>query len=129
MRDVSANRKRAYLHKHTPKVSNLETFNYISETMRIIARATLRSFWQKHADAETPLKSWFLEVKKAEWKSFNQLKSQFGNASVVGNDRVIFNIKGNDYRLVAAIDYEKQIMWIRFIGTHKEYDKINVKTI
>jgi mRNA interferase HigB len=97
--------------------------------MRIIARATLRSFWEKYADAETPLKSWFSEVKKAEWKSFNQLKSQFGNASIVRNDRVVFNIKGNDYRLVAAMDYEKQILWIRFIGTHKAYDKINAKTI
>lgn len=89
----------------------------------------MRSFWGKHPDAETPLKTWFSEVKKAEWKSFNQLKAQFGNASVVGNDRVVFNIKGNDYRLVAAIDYAKQILWIRFIGTHKAYDKINAKTI
>ncbi len=97
--------------------------------MRIIARSTLRSFWEKHADAETPLKTWFSEVKKAEWKSFNQLKAKFGNASVVGNDRVVFNIKGNDYRLVAALDYEKQILWIRFIGTHKAYDKIDVKNI
>lgn len=97
--------------------------------MRIIARVTLKNFWEKYADAETPLKTWFAEVKKANWKSFNQLKSQFGNASVVGNDRVVFNIKGNDYRLVAAIDYEKQILWIRFIGSHKAYDKINAKTI
>ena len=97
--------------------------------MRVISRSTLRNFWEKHADAETPLKTWFSEVKKAERKNFNQLKAQFGNASVVGNDRAVFNIKGNDYRLVTALDYEKQILWIRFIGTHKAYDKIDAKNI
>ena len=97
--------------------------------MRIISRSTLRDFWEKHADAETPLRVWFNEAKSATWKNFNQLKQQFGNASVVGNDRAVFNIKGNDYRLVVAIDYEKQIIWIRFIGTHKAYDKIDTKTI
>jgi mRNA interferase HigB len=97
--------------------------------MRIISRSTLRDFWEKFPETETPLKSWFGEVKKAEWQTFNQLKQQFGNASVVGNERVVFNIKGNNYRLVAAIDYEKQILWIRFIGSHKNYDKIDAKTI
>jgi mRNA interferase HigB len=97
--------------------------------MRIIARSTLRGFWEKHPDAETPLKSWYGEVKKADWLSFNALKLQFGNASIVGNDRVVFNIKGNAYRLVAAIDYEKQILWVRFVGTHKIYDTINAKNI
>ena len=97
--------------------------------MRIIARRTIREFWHNHSDSETPLISWFKEIKKAKWKNFNELKAQFRNASIVGNDRVVFNIKGNDYRLVAAIDYEKQILWIRFIGTHKAYDKINAKTI
>ncbi len=97
--------------------------------MRIIARSTLRDFWESNAAAETPLKTWFSEARKAEWKNFNQLKAQFGNASVVGNDRVVFNIKGNNYRLVVALDYEKQILWIRFIGTHKAYDKIDAKNI
>jgi mRNA interferase HigB len=97
--------------------------------MRIIARSTLREFWEKYPDAETPLKTWVGEVRKAEWKTFNQLKQQFGTASIIGNDRAVFNIKGNSYRLVAAIDYEKQILWIRFIGLHKDYDKINSKTI
>jgi len=97
--------------------------------MRIIARKTLREFWEEYPDSETPLKLWFKEIKKAQWRNFNRLKEQFGNASVVGNDRVVFNIKGNDYRLIATIDYEKQILWIRFIGTHKAYDKINAKTI
>lgn len=97
--------------------------------MRIISRSTLRDFWEKHNDAETPLKLWFAEVKGASWPNFNALKEQFGNASVVGNNRVVFNIKGNTYRLIASIDYEKQILWIRFVGTHKAYDKIDAKTI
>jgi mRNA interferase HigB len=97
--------------------------------MRIIARRTLREFWEKFPEAETALKVWYGEIKKAEWKNFNELKKQFGNASVVGNDRVVFNIKGNNYRLIAAIDYEKQILWIRFIGSHKMYDKIEAKKI
>jgi mRNA interferase HigB len=97
--------------------------------MRIIARSTLRDYWGKYPDAETPLKVWFAQVKKVSCKNFNELKTQFGNASVVGNDRVVFNIKGNEYRLIAAIDYRKQILWIRFIGTHKAYDKIDAKTI
>ncbi|CAN5842343.1 type II toxin-antitoxin system HigB family toxin [soil metagenome] len=110
------------------RVAVLETFrNFVY--MRIIARRTIRDFWDSHRDSEVPLVNWFKEIKKANWKNFNELKAQYRNASVVGNDRVVFNIKGNDYRLVAAIDYEKQILWIRFIGTHKAYDKINAKTI
>ena len=97
--------------------------------MRIIARRTLREFWEKFPEAEIPLRVWFNEMKKSEWKNFNQLKQQFGNASVVSNDRAVFNIKGNNYRLIAAVDYEKQILWIRFIGSHKRYDKIDAKTI
>ena len=97
--------------------------------MRIIARRTLREFWEKYPDAEVPLAKWFKEVKRSGWKNFQELKKQFANASVVGNDRAIFNIKGNDYRLVFAVDFEKQITWIRFTGTHKQYDKINSKTI
>jgi len=97
--------------------------------MRIIARRTLREFWEKFPEAEIPLRVWFNEMKKSEWKNFNQLKQQFGNASVVGNDRAVFNIKGNNYQLIAAVDYEKQILWIRFIGSHKRYDKIDAKTI
>ena len=97
--------------------------------MRIIARSTLRDYWGKYPGAELPLKVWYVQVKKAEWKTSNELKARFGNASIVGNDRVVFNVKGNEYRLIAAIDYRKQIVWIRFIGTHKAYDKIDAKTI
>ncbi len=97
--------------------------------MRIIARRTLREFWIKNPGAEVPLTKWFKEVKRLEWKNFQELKRHFANASVVGNDGAVFNIKGNDYRLIAAIDFEKQILWIRFVGTHKQYDKINAKII
>ncbi len=97
--------------------------------MRIIARSTLRDYWEKHPDSATPLKTWFSEVRKAEWKNFNPLKKQFGNTSVVGDDRVVFNIKGHSYRLIAAIDYEKRILWIRFIGMHNDYDKVDAKSI
>ena len=75
------------------------------------------------------MRSWFHDAKIAEWKNSNELKQQYKNASIVGDGRVVFNIKGNDYRLVVAIDYEFQVIFIRFIGTHKQYDKIEAKTI
>ncbi|QMU65141.1 MAG: type II toxin-antitoxin system HigB family toxin [Flavobacteriaceae bacterium] len=99
--------------------------------MRVIAFKTLRRFFEKpaYSDAEISLKAWYHDVKIAEWKNSNELKQQFKNASIVGDGRVVFNIKGNDYRLVVAIDYEFQIIFIRFIETHKQYDKIDAKTI
>lgn len=99
--------------------------------MRIIAFRTLREFWGKPAfvDSETSLRSWYHDAKSSEWKNSNELKEHYTNASIVGEGRVVFNIKGNAYRLVVLIDYEFQVIFIRFIGTHKQYDKINVKTI
>ncbi len=99
--------------------------------MRIIAFKTLRDFFEKseYSDSEVSLRAWYHEAKLATWKNSNELKRQFKNASIVGDGRVVFNIKGNDYRLVVAIDYEFQVIFIRFIGTHKQYDKINSKTI
>lgn len=99
--------------------------------MRIIAFRTLRTFFEKpdYADSEISLRAWYHDTKTAEWKNPNELKQQFASASIVGEGRVVFNIKGNAYRLVIAIDYEFQVVFIRFIGTHIEYDKINVKTI
>jgi len=75
------------------------------------------------------LRAWYHDAKTADWRNSNELKSQYKNASIVGDERVVFNIKGNDYRLVVAIDYEFQVIFIRFIGTHKQYDKIDAKTI
>ena len=97
--------------------------------MRIIAKSTLRNFWKKHSDAEQPLQAWYDEARKAEWNSFQDVNKQFGSASIVGNDRVVFNIKGNDYRLVVLILFRRGKAFIRFVGTHKEYDKIDAKNI
>ena len=97
--------------------------------MRIIAKKTLKAFWDLHKDAEQPLRSWYDIVRKENWINFNEIKSQFRNASIVGNDRVVFNIKGNSYRLVVRIDFNWKVMYIRFIGTHNEYDKLNVNKL
>jgi mRNA interferase HigB len=103
---------------------------YICE-MRVIAFRFLREFFEKpeYADSEASLKSWYYDVKSAAWKNSNELKEQFKSASIVGNGRAVFNIKGNEYRLITAIDYEFQVIFIRFIGTHKQYDKIDAKII
>lgn len=99
--------------------------------MRIISRATLRSFWEQsiYSDSEQPLKSWFDEAKDANWNNSHEIKEKYGNASSVGNNRIVFNIHGNKYRLVIAIKYTSRIIFIRFVGTHKQYDKIDAKTI
>lgn len=99
--------------------------------MRIIARKRLIGFWQSpgHEDAEVPLREWFTEVRKASWKTPNEMKRIFGSASIIANNRVVFNIKGNEYRLVVAMDYKRQISNIRFIGTHKQYDRIKAEEI
>jgi mRNA interferase HigB len=99
--------------------------------MRIIAFRTLKEFFEKpeYVDSEISLRAWYHDAKVAEWKNSNDLKQQYKNASIVGEGRVVFNIKGNTYRLVVAIDYEFQVIFIRFIGTHNQYDKIDVKTI
>ena len=99
--------------------------------MRIIAFRTIREFFEKpeYSDCEPSLRAWYYDVKRAEWKNSNELKQQYTNASIVGDGRVVFNIKGNDYRLVVAIDYDFQVIFVRFIGTHKQYEKIDSKTI
>lgn len=99
--------------------------------MRVISIKKIRDFWEtpKYKNSEQSLRSWYSEAKRADWKTPDDIKKQYRNASFLANDRVIFNIKGNDYRLVVAIKYEFQIVYIRFIGTHKEYDKINAEEI
>ena len=99
--------------------------------MRVIAKRTIRTFWEKPGcyDAEAPLQACHDIVIKAQWLSPQDVKNQFGNASICGNNRVVFNIGGNKYRLVAEIQYRVGIVWVKFIGTHTEYDKINVETI
>jgi mRNA interferase HigB len=97
--------------------------------MRIIARGTLRTFWERHPDAEQPLKVWFHDADQAQWKTPAEVKAAYGNASIIGNNRVVFNINGNDYRLVVMIRYDLGILFIRFIGSHEAYDKIDAATI
>lgn len=99
--------------------------------MIIIAFKTIREFFDKseYSDSETSLRAWYHDAKIAEWKNSNELKQLYKNASILGEGRVVFNIKGNDYRLEVAIDDDFQVIFIRFIGTHKQYDKIDAKTI
>ena len=97
--------------------------------MRVIAKGTLRSFWTKHKACEQQLKAWYIEASKSKWKTPNELKQEYPNASILEDNRIVFNIKGNRYRLIVKINYEYQIIWILFIGTHAEYDKINANNI
>jgi mRNA interferase HigB len=86
----------------------------------------LVSFWKEYADAEVPLRVWFTLVSAAHWKDFNELRATIGHVSIVGNDRVVFNIAGNKYRLVVKMEFKLQRVYIRFVGIHKAYDKIDV---
>lgn len=97
--------------------------------MRVIAKKILREFCEKHNDCEQQLKSWYQEASNAEWKNSNEIKLEYPTASIIGDNRVVFNIKGNSYRLIIKINFDYQMIWIRFIGTHAEYDKINAKLI
>jgi mRNA interferase HigB len=99
--------------------------------MRIIARKALRQFWERpqYADAEQPLRAWFHEVSHADWKNPAEVKADFGNASILRKGRVVFNIAGNKYRLVVRINYPYRVVDIRFIGTHSQYDRIDVNKV
>ena len=99
--------------------------------MRIISRKTLRLFWEKpaYADAEQPLKAWFREASNADWARPAAIKAAFANASIVGNNRVVFNIGGNKYRLIVRVNYPYRVMYVRFVGTHVQYGRINVAEI
>lgn len=97
--------------------------------MRVIAISTLRQFWARHPNAEQPLKAWYHEVSQAEWTQPADIKTQYRNASVLKNRRVVFNIKGNNYRLIVAIAYRLGIVYVKFIGTHAEYDAIDAETV
>ena len=97
--------------------------------MRVIAKKILREFWIIHNDCEEQWKSWFQECSKAEWKNLNEVKAEYPSASILVDNRVVFNIKGNSYRLIVRINFDYQMIWIRFVGTHAEYDKINANKI
>ena len=97
--------------------------------MKVISRKILREFWKKHADAETALRLWETKVKKADWTSAHDIKKDFGDADPVGDNKVIFNIKGNHYRLIAINIFRNNRVYVRWIGSHKDYNKIDVNKV
>ena len=97
--------------------------------MRIISKKTLKDYWEKEPDAQTSLTAWHAEAKNAEWSAPADLKAHYGSASILRDGRVVFNIGGNKYRLVVWINYDFFTIYIRFVGTHQEYDTIDAQTI
>jgi mRNA interferase HigB len=97
--------------------------------VRIIAVSTLRNFWEINADAEQPIKAWYQEARAADWATPHQVKVMYRNASVLGDNRIVFNIAGNKYRLIVKFNYAYRIGYVRFIGTHAEYDRINAEEV
>jgi mRNA interferase HigB len=103
--------------------------NLVNILMRVIAKRTLRAFWRTHPDAEQPLKAWYEEAAKADWSKWTDIKEKYRTASALRHNRVVFNVKGNAYRLVVKINYPYRVVYIRFVGTHAEYDRVDVETI
>ncbi len=97
--------------------------------MRIITIHVLREFWERYPDAKEPIKAWVNAVKEATWLTPQDVKASYGNASIIGNNRVVFNIRGNRYRLVVGMSYRRQGVYVKFFGTHAQYDDIDASTI
>lgn len=97
--------------------------------MKIVSRPTLESFWTLHPQAEQPLRAWYDEAKQASWNTPQDIKDHYATASFIGGNRVVFNIKGNDYRLITAVAYRFQAVYIKFVGTHAEYDRVDALTV
>ena len=97
--------------------------------MKVVSVATLRRFWEANPDCEQSLKAWHDEARAARWQSPADIKARYGSASFVANNRVVFNIKGNSYRLVVAVAYRFQAVYVKFAGTHAEYDKVDAATV
>lgn len=98
--------------------------------MRVISFSVIRDFIAKHADSDVPLRDWYIKVMRASWTCFADIKSTFNSVDYVGNDRYVFNIKGNSYRIVAIVIFINKKVYMRFVGTHEEYSKIkDIKTI
>lgn len=100
-----------------------------SENVHIITQKKLKVFWAKHADAEAALAVWYLTARKADWNSFGDVQKVLGTARSIHGNRVVFKIKGNRYRLIVKMEYRKKRIYIRFVGTHAEYDRINAETV
>jgi mRNA interferase HigB len=97
--------------------------------MRVISKRPLREFWEKHPEAKRALQAWYEDALRAEWQTPAEIKRTYGNASLLADNRVVFNIKGNDYRLVVKVHYDRGHVYIRFVGTHRAYDEIDAETI
>ena len=97
--------------------------------MRVIAISTLREFWEKHPDSEIALREWYVKTERADWGSLADMRKDSNSVDYVKNQRYVFNIKGNTYRLVVAVKFTPKLVYIRFVGTHEEYDRINASTI
>ena len=97
--------------------------------MRVFAKKILREFWEKHNDSEQQLKTWYKEASKAKWSSPTDIKAEYAKVSILKSSRVVFDICGNKYRLIVEINYERQWAFIKFIGTHNQYDKIDAEKI
>ena len=101
----------------------------VSGGMRVVAKRTLRTYWERKRRAEQPLKAWYAIATKADWATPADVKAAYGNASIVGGDRVVFNIGGNRYRLIVRFDYPNRIGFVRFVGTHAEYDAVDAASV
>jgi mRNA interferase HigB len=112
------------------KLARVPNWDY-HERMHIVSRAILTAFYSqpRYADSRDAIEAWFEVATKAQWRSPADVKAAFGSASIVGNNRVVFNIKGNDYRLIVAIAYKMQWAYVKFVGTHKQYDAIDAATV
>lgn len=97
--------------------------------MRIITKRTLQAFWERHPDADESLRIWYARVSKDDWERPTQVRERYANARMIGNQRLVFNIKGNHYRLVIEVNYQHRKVYIRFIGTHAQYDRINAEEV
>jgi mRNA interferase HigB len=102
---------------------------YQKVILRVIAKRTLREYWEQNPDCEQQLSAWYREASKSDWKSPNEIKEQYSSVSILKNSRVVFNICGNKYRLIVEINYPRKWVFILFIGTHKEYDNIDANII
>ena len=97
--------------------------------MRVVSRKVLRDFWEEHPAAEQPLKAWFAEATKADWKGPADIKARYAHASIISSDRVVFNVGGNNYRVVVVVKYRFGMLYVRFVGTHAEYDRIDASKV
>ena len=97
--------------------------------MRVVALPTLRDFWAQHPDAEQALKAWLDETRQANWQRPSDIKASYRSASILKGRRVVFNIKGNDYRLVVAVAFQLGVVYVKFVGTHAQYDLVNAETV